>query len=141
MLNDLRESLTTPHLDLPIGGKKYVVHPVNADAWLRLVSHADSIEAGDGGTIKNDIELCRLALGATFDQMVENVTGPELNIAGVTAWFWQIGNPAAAEAFWQSRGKAPRRRRSTSTSTAAASGTRRRASGSGTSTRRKSKPA
>lgn len=150
MLEDLDSIVPNdPDLKLPIGGRTYVVTECSGEAWLRLVRYGDALrEQADGKKpvdgLLGDLELCRLALGSVYDEMLPHVPPSKLKIAGFTAWFWQIGNPAAAEAYWGSGGKAQTRRRSTSTSTAAASGTQRRANGSGTTSRRtsatKSKP-
>ncbi|HJQ00079.1 MAG TPA: hypothetical protein VJ851_00635 [Jatrophihabitans sp.] len=154
-LSDLREMLDAPVLKLPIGGKTYTVAAADAETWLRLQDihnrSADLVAGRPAAASRNadavtgltEIDMYRLALGPTFDQLVAaKISGPELKHAGLTAYFWQIGEEKVAELMWESAGKAqPARRRSsrstTSTSTGAATTTRRRVSGSGTNSRRK----
>lgn len=154
-LSDLREMLDAPVLKLPIGGKTYAVQAADAETWLRLQDihnrsadlvagrPASASRSADAVTGLSEIDMYRLALGDVFDKLVvAKVSGPELKHAGLTAYFWQIGEQDVAEAMWESAGKAPARPRSrrgstTSTSTGAATTTRRRASGSGTNSRQK----
>ncbi|MDQ1738106.1 MAG: hypothetical protein QOH56_4357 [Pseudonocardiales bacterium] len=160
-LADLREFIDSPKLTLPIGGRSYNVGPVTAQVWLRLQEiqaraakviedaaklsdDPDAVLAASDTEIDeiSELDLIKLALGDAFDVMVRGgVTGPELKHAGVTAYYWQLGQESVAEAIWISAGKAtaPRRapRTSIRTSTGAATTTRKRASGSGTSSRKK----
>jgi len=72
----------------------------------------DRIKVGDvnaaveqDGTSETD--LYRRALGAAFDEMVQDdVTGKELTAAAWTAFFWQLGNQELAESVWENAGKA-----------------------------------
>lgn len=150
MLTDLRDMLDAPTLKLPIGGKTYVVQACTADAWLRLQEINDRITAKaktseDGTDVAtatgvSELEMFKMALGDTFAEMITGqVTAVELKHAGVTAYYWQLGNEAVAEAMWQSAGKAPApskpaRQSSTRTSTAGATTTRKRASTKATTT-------
>lgn len=142
--DDLRGMLGAPKLKLPIGGRTYVVEPATAETWLKLQevnARATAVISGKGdeGEDISEPELYRLALGDAFDHMVKGVSGAELKHAGITAYYWQLGQDSVAEAVWADVGKAekptPKRSRSTSTSTGAATTTKRRASTSSTTTR------
>lgn len=141
-LQDLRDFLDAPKLTLPIGGREYVVTPATAQTWLRLQALAEDAEKaakGDPEALKRandtrDVELYRMALGPVFDEMLPHVTGTELQKAGLTAWFWQCGQQALAEASWNSGGKAPTGTLDSTTTPAAKSKT---ASRSTTTSRRK----
>lgn len=141
---DLRTFLDQPTLDLKIGRKTYTVQPVKAAVWLRIQEAANRAGQADVEPIA-DHDLFRMVLGAdVYDAMLNDLTGPELRRAGMTAYLWQLGQESIAEQFWISGGKAvspatPTRTRRT-TPTGAAASTRRRASGTGTSTRKKSSP-
>lgn len=143
-LGDLRDLVEAPKLTLPIGGKKFVIDPCSGETWLKLQAFAEFLEGKREVGVESalsDTELYSLALGEkVYAQIIRHATGPEIQKAGMTAFFWQTGNGATAEAYWNSGGKAPkpRRSRSTSTSTGAASTSRKPASGSGTRSRRPS---
>jgi hypothetical protein len=149
MLEDLRGFLDAPKLTLPIGGKNYIVEPVTAETWLKLVhfselvaSNADKPEATtDEIAQMSEIDLFKLCLGTTFDVLAKVVNRNELRTAGLTAFYWQLGREDVAESMWRLEGKAtaPKAapKRSTRTTTAAASTTRKRASTSGTRSRPK----
>lgn len=157
-LSDLRESLDAPVLTLPIGGKTYIVKACSAAVWLQLQEINDrtakALEAAkaageDGESVDSgvsELDLMKMSLGATYDTMVNSgdVTMPEMKHAGITAYYWQLGQRTVAEAVWESVGKAPApttkapAKSSTRTSTASATTTRRRASTSGTSSPKKS---
>lgn len=136
-LEDLSQYLETPTLTLPIRGTSYTVESADGERWLRLQAIAANTDTKSGESM---MDLYRLALGDTFDQLVNaKVSGADIQHAGTTAFYWQIGREDLAQAFWRSGGKAPGPRRATPKTTrpAAASTTRRRASGSGTSGRKK----
>lgn len=142
-LDDLRAFLDQPVLTLPVGGKKYTVRPCKADAWLKLQEIANRTDKDETESTP-DMVLFRLALGdQLFEQLLPEVTGPELRHIGTTAYLWQLGSQELAARYWAGGGKAskptatPQRTRRT-TRTGAATTTRKRGSGSGTSTQPKS---
>lgn len=115
--DDLRELVDAQPLKLPIGGKVYVVEPCSAEVWLKLQTIGERMDEitqakKEGKEVDTSIgtkpvDLFRMTLGGTFDKMVKDgVRGDELSTAGYTAFFWQIGNEAMAEATWKLAGKA-----------------------------------
>jgi hypothetical protein len=148
-LEDLRDFLDAPKLTLPIGGRRYVVEPATAEVWLRLQAVAADAEAaakGDGEALArsgrvSDLDVYRLALGPAFDEMLPKVSKTELGQAGMTAWFWQLGQQELAETYWRSGGKASPPPRKTTTSTGGRVARSRTASPSTTRPRRKSSAA
>lgn len=120
MLTDLRDMLTAPTLTLPIGGQAFVVQECPAETWLRLQEVNDRATAkvtedGDTSATLEDVgggmsetEMVKLALGDTYQQMIAGGVRPsELRHAGITAYYWQLGNESVAAAMWESAGKAP----------------------------------
>lgn len=160
-LEDLRDLLDAPELTLPIGGRRYVVTAATAANWLQFQSinaaatrvaaakAAAETAAAAGEPVPevdtsglsqlSDLELAELALGDTYKQMLAGgVTIAELQHAGVTAYFWHLGEPTLATKYWESAGgkaeAAPTTppKKSTSTSTATANTTPTKAAGSST---------
>lgn len=135
-LSDLSEFLDVPVLTLPVHGVKYIVKSASGEDWLRLQAIDD-----DRATSKvSAMEMFKLALGSTFDEMVKaGLLKAEIEHCGTTAYFWQMGREDMAETFWKSTGKAVAAKSPRKTSTqrttrpAAGTTTRRRASGTGTS--------
>lgn len=150
MLQDLREFLDQPVLRMPIGGRIFEVQPVSAREWLRLQEVQQSVLSADPESAVSDasrmteVELYKLVLGDAYEELLDNVSRPELEKAALTAYYWQLGRNDIAESFWSLGGKAEAptparapRKSTTRTSTGAANTTRKRASTSGTTSRKK----
>lgn len=111
-------------LDLPIGGKVYVIQPVDAKVGLnmqRMMTILTQASAGFDVTpeqvqaVEFDDEgeeaLYRLTLGDAFEQMTEDgVSWPRLKHAAITAYFFHTAGRQTAETIWATggRGKAPK---------------------------------
>lgn len=120
MLTDLRDLLTPPTLKLPIGGTVYTVPECSAATWLRFqevnnraadkIAEDDDTKAtlDDVGDGMSETEMIQLALGDAYQQMLSGGVRPsELRHAGITAYYWQLGNEDVAVAMWEAVGKAP----------------------------------
>lgn len=148
---DLSEVLDAG-LSLPIGGKTYLVPPVDAETGLRLqrlaelaAQAAKAVQTGEGLeeiVVDDDqeVDLYRDALGPAYEQMVaDRVPWPALKIAGVTAWLDAAVDRQTAEAYWNAAGDPERLAGNRTTRRAAARSTRRPASGNGTTRTRTAK--
>jgi hypothetical protein len=110
-------------LKLPIGGKVYVVPPVDAKTGLALQRMLGTALAANGGAdvtpddfaaieLDDDGErdMYQRCLGTAWDAMVADaVSWPRLRHAGITAFMWAAGNRELAEEVWntpEGRGKA-----------------------------------
>lgn len=102
------------NLRLPIGGKVYVVPPVDARTGIALQRMLGTAIAASGGAeIKaEDLAVMELdddgekdmyqrCLGTAWDEMVaDGVSWPRLRHAGITAFMWAAGNRELAETVW-----------------------------------------
>jgi hypothetical protein len=113
-------------LRLPMGGKVYVVPPVDATTGLRLqrmlgvaaaASAGASVDAGDLAALNlgddDERDLYEKCLGTAYDEMLaDGVSWPRIRHAGITAFMWAAGNRELAESVWNTPeggpGKAPR---------------------------------
>lgn len=139
---NLLDTLDRPVLTLPVGDKNYVIAEATGETFLRLVEMQTNMAENP----RSDSEVMALALGDDlYAQVQAELSQSQVQVVGLTAYFWQLRMHDLAEEFWNSGGKALRDRVPTPTRTrratpsGAATSTRRRASGSGTSTRKKSK--
>ncbi|WP_181034118.1 hypothetical protein [Arthrobacter sp. GMC3] len=155
---DLRETLDST-LSLPIGGKEYVIPPINAEVGLRMQDimnvAAKAAQAKKDGkeyvmterdeellSDDEEISIYRDAIGEAWDEMTEDgVTWEEMKLCALTAIFHATQGPEFAEEYFNSGGKvqAPNRearRMATRTRTAAATTTKNPASRTTTSTRK-----
>lgn len=136
---DLSQFLEAKVLTLPINGKDYVVPEASAQAWLKLES-----AVVDGEQKMLDRDIWELALGPAWQELLDDdIPMSHVQVAGVTAYYWQTRRPNAALAVWSAgKGQRPKKPSGTGTRPQTRSGagatTRRRASGTGTTTRRKS---
>jgi hypothetical protein len=119
-LQDLRDRIDEPSLELPIGGTTYVVPPVTAAVWVDLQALKESADAAaESGEPLDSSDpklarwqgdakaLWRTVLGDTaYDGIFEACTPLELSVAGMTAFYWQLNDTAAANILWASAGKA-----------------------------------
>lgn len=151
-LSDLGDALDLPCLRIPLRGKNYIVLPCSGRAWLKLQeinNRATAVLAEQGDpdaevdTGVTEVEMFQLALGATYDELMAEVSMPEVKHAAMTAYYWQLGNEELAVALWESpmgkaRPAAPARRRATGSSTRSARTTT--ASRTTTTSPRKSQP-
>lgn len=144
-LKAFEEFLEEP-LVIPIGGKAYVVPPVDALNGVRL---SDSFLAARSGNSTSDVDdeteldLYKRALGAAYDDLVaDGVPFPALMRAGKTALYDFMAGRDAAENYWNTgslSGEAtPSPAEGTSTSTGAAKKTQKPASTSGTNSPKQS---
>jgi len=114
-LRDLRAHLGDSVLSLPIGGTTYRVAECSADTWARLQVIASDLDKAiadntdpDTEAVSDESELWALALGEDVHKaMTAAVSRQELQVAGFTAYLWQIDRPEMAAAYWASGGKAP----------------------------------
>ena len=154
-------------LRLPVGGRTYVVRPPAAAVGIRLFNvltrgvvidaltsagiTGPEVDEARASLVIDDIgtDFARDCLGDTRDAMVsDGVPHPVIELAVSTAFLaWTMGKPAA-EAYWESGGKAPtppktqqagRLPTATPTPQAAATTTQTRASRSGTKRRKRRK--
>lgn len=151
-------------LVLPVGGKTYRVDPPPAAVGVRLVNMLgqgiilDALaDAGITGTewdaahdaltidTETSPDFARDCLGAAYDQMLaDDLPHPVIELAVSTAFLCWTAGKAAAEAWWESGGKAPApstsgRRTATPTLRAGANTTRKRASRSGTTRKKRAR--
>lgn len=105
-------------LSLPIRGKTYVIQPVDAKTGLnmqRMMTIATSAASGIEVTPEQvaavelddegEEQLYRLALGATYDELVaDGVNWPRIKHTGLTAYFFQTAGRELAEKVWASGG-------------------------------------
>jgi hypothetical protein len=141
---DLREFLVGPTLQMPIGGRVYTVRSATARVWLELSEFAGKVADAQTAGVPlvddwNELDLYKRALGDdTYQELVDTVSVAELKHAGLTAYFWQLGQEETVKAMWTAPGKAaPPKAASTSTSTGGATTTKRRASTKGTTSRKR----
>ena len=150
-MRDLNEVLDLT-LNLPIGGKTYVVHPPTADIGAHLSNLLLAGVAADAGIDVPDLpdapdlpDLATMCLGPALTEMTtDGLSQRQLDFAVETAYLaWTISKPYAL-AYWEAGGKVARpnraqRRRPTVTPTLAdaARTTRIPGSASGTKTSRK----
>jgi hypothetical protein len=156
-LRDLRADLGDSVLSLPIGGTVYRVAECTADVWAKLQLIAADLDRAiiddappETEAVSDESELWSLALGEDVHAaMSAAVSRSELQIAGFTAYLWQIDRRDMAAAYWASGGKAPASNRAQRRSGARTAGkaaspaapapapsTRPRASTAGTRTRK-----
>lgn len=116
---DLDEYLK-PTIELPIGGKKYVVKSVDATTglWCQRLMHTgltvwagENVSDADVASLELDDDqernLYQRVLGDAYDEMVaDGVPWDSIKHAGTTAFMWAAGNREQAEMFWASPGKA-----------------------------------
>ena len=155
-------------LELPFRGKTYVIQPPNARDGMALAKRlAASIYQHAGGKLTDDEiheyvvagdedlpDLARQCLNGPFagepqlvyeEMLVDGLTHTEVEFAVSTAFLAWTVDKAAAEAYWNSAGKAPASRplstarRPTETPTLTAAATSTAATPSGTSSRRKAR--
>lgn len=95
-------------LVLPIRGREFTVRPVTAEQWLYLQRLLAKLRGEDTDEDFGPAEtLHRNALGEpAYTEMLTYVTRDELQVAAMTAMFWQTGNTAGAELYWATGGKA-----------------------------------
>lgn len=151
-------------LRLPIGGKTYVVPPPDAETGIQMKARFElglRILAGEVDPEEGDLDddeeadLFQQTLGPVYDEMMaDGVNWPRLKRAGMTAFYWIVGETSVAEQFWktgepvdpelqaraENRAERRRTRKSGSRSKSAgavAKSTRSRGTTSGTKTRRK----
>ncbi|SNS43745.1 hypothetical protein SAMN06309944_0254 [Micrococcales bacterium KH10] len=147
-LKEFDEFLEEP-LVLPIGGKKYVVPPVDAISGIRLSETFYAARTGKENTDVDDdteLDIYKQALGTAYDELVaDKVPFPALVRAGKTAMYDFLAGRSTAEKFWNTgalgepvatQEVAPAKK--TSKRTGAASKTPSRASTTGTKSRPKS---
>ena len=120
-LKDLSEYLT-PDLELPHGGKVYVVKPPTKDVGLKLAALSvvgisafagkdglDKVPAEQRGVVDalKDTDLGELSLGDAYRQMVEDeVPGPHIDMYAVYAmYYWTMGEQVADEWIKMRAGK------------------------------------
>jgi hypothetical protein len=152
---DLRETLS-PGLELPIGGKTYLIKPISAAVGLRMQdlmavaakvakAQKDNTEytPTEGDTViltdAAEADLFKEALGDSWDEMLADLSFEELKLCALTVIFHATQGADFAETYWNAGGKAPapnraERRMATRTRTGADSTTKTRASRSGTTT-------
>lgn len=150
-------------LPLPIAGKTYVVPPPDAETGIKMKAHFElglRIMSGEVDPEEGDLDddeerdLYQQALGPVYQEMLDDgVNWPKLKRAGMTAFYWIVGETSMAERFWatgepidpelqaRAENRAQRRasRKSGSPSksgSGAAKSTRSRGTTSGTKTRR-----
>ncbi|SDJ07931.1 hypothetical protein SAMN05444157_1626 [Frankineae bacterium MT45] len=154
-LLELEEFLDPPVLKMPYRGRTYEVQECSAAVWLKLTALFEATRNGSVAEAISDIDLFRMTLGdELYAELFEQTPKSFVELAGITAWYWQLGLPDTAKAYFANKGKAltpepspttPESKVSTrqttqrKTRTAAASTTRSRASGTSTSGRRTSK--
>lgn len=140
-------------LTLPVGGKNYVIEPVDAVLGLRLqrileVTEDAQNDNADEEDIKGmvsdaeELDLYPDVLGDVYQQLLDDgVSFTRLRLVAVTAILWNVHGEEIAAEYWAAGGKAPEpnraQRRAKKTPTGGASSTKRQGSGSGTSTRQK----
>lgn len=136
-------------LELPIGGKTYVIEAVDGETGLWAQRIVETLQAArkagdvDAGKLSDGDEriLVERMLGDTLNEMLaDGVKWPRISHAGMTAFFWTTMDQETAEAYWKSGGNPEAARSAESTpprasrraSGGAASSMRSRASTSGT---------
>lgn len=118
------DELLEPWLDLPISGKKYRIHSVDATTglWCQRVVEV-AMRAQVGADISEDqllglqlddaeeLQFHQRLLGEAYEDMLaDKVPWEHLKVAGMTAFTWTVRDRAAAEEFW-ARGGRPEARR------------------------------
>lgn len=110
---DLREFSAGKFLDLPIDGKTYRVHDVDAETGLWVQGLMDAgIAAAEGRDVDaaalgddDEQDVYGRVLGATLDELVEGGVGwSDIKHAGVTAMLWIAFDTDTAQAYWESGG-------------------------------------
>lgn len=118
------DELLEPWLDLPIRGKTYRIHSVDATTGLwcqRVVELAVRAKAGadisddqlTGLQLDDDQEkdFQQKILGEAYDELLaDKVSWAHLKHAALTAFTWTVRDRAAAEEFW-ARGGRPEAKR------------------------------
>lgn len=90
-------------LELPIGGKTYVIPPVGAKDGLRF--DAASNPSNQDAEHITDEEFYRIFLGAMYDEMIaDNVSGTAISRAAMTALADFQRGRAVAEIMWETGG-------------------------------------
>lgn len=106
---DLAELAADPVLELPIDGRIYVVHGVDAETgiWANLL-----VELGQAAMAGKDVDGSRLdddqerdayirLLGDTFQELVDaGMSWERIKHCAYTALIWITSGMAGAEAFW-----------------------------------------
>lgn len=142
-------------IELPAGpnGEIYRIEGPSAEDGLRIeriMTLATRLAAGGEPTEAQvldddaELDLYRAALGASYDQLLTELSWPRFRHVAMTVVFWITADLDTAERYWASGGdpsrlapnRATRRAGTRSSGTAAASKTPRRGSTSGTSTRK-----
>ncbi len=142
-------------IELPAGpnGEIYRIEGPSAEDGLRIeriTTLATRLAAG--GEVKDkevldddaELDLYRAALGASYDQLLVDLSWPRFKHVAMTVVFWIAADLDTAERYWASGGdpsraapnRATRRAGTRSSGTAAAKSTPRRGSTSGTNTRK-----
>jgi hypothetical protein len=111
---DLREFVDGRHLDLPIDGKTYRVHDVDADTgvWVqKAVDLGIAAHQGkdvDGAVLDDDEErgAYERVLGDTYEEMrADGVEWGDLKHAAITAMIWIAFDQETAEKYWETGDK------------------------------------
>jgi hypothetical protein len=142
-MRDLDE-LIDDTLKLPVSGVTYLVPGPDAltALWCLRLSE-NTLRAGvEGASVVLDDDdertMYQRTLGPVYDQMMAaGVSLAKIAFCGQTAFIWITNGIVAAEAYWETGGKAPTPNRAArrSTSTDGASATRTRVSTNGTKSR------
>lgn len=156
---DLREFTDGRFIDLPIDGKTYRVHDVDAETgiWVQRVMElgiaASQGQEVDGAVLDDDdeTEAYERVLGDTYEEMIaDRVAWSDIKHCATTAMIWIAFDEDTAQKYWETgKSAAPGEaaapaagpnRASRRASSAAARKTRSRASTSGTRASRSTTP-
>lgn len=130
-------------IELPVGGKTYVVPGVDAETGLycqRLLERGKAAYLGkdvDGGELDDEAEmsLYERVLGPVYAELIaDGVSWPKISHCGLTAFFWAANNRTTAEKYWNSGGNPEALTPPTNRAQRRASGSRTKAGGAAVNT-------